>query len=213
MDRIENTIKLFDQFAETYQEKYMDVTLYAASLNLFLNYIESSDPSILDIACGPGNITKYLLDNSSKLEILGIDLSPQMINFAKKNNPKAEFKVHDIRNINLLNQKFDAAVMAFALPYLSKEEVISFINDCSGILNESGVLYLSTMEDEHEKSGLEGPGNKDGQKMYIHYYEAAFIKDTLIKSGFEILYSQRQNFPLKTNITWKDLIIIARKKA
>lgn len=191
----------------------MDVTLYAASLNLFLNSIESSDPSILDIACGPGNVTKYLMDSSSKLKILGIDLSPKMIKLAKRNNPKADFKLHDSRNITSLNQKFDAVIIAFVLPYLSKKEVITLVNDCGKILNESGVLYLSTMEDDHEKSGLEGPSNKDGQKIYTHYYEADFIKETLIKSGFEILYSRRQNFPLKTNITWKDLIIIARKKA
>ena len=57
----EAAIFIFNHHAEEYQSKYMDLAKYHESLDLFCSLVPTS-PHLLDIACGPGNMTKYVLD-------------------------------------------------------------------------------------------------------------------------------------------------------
>jgi predicted acetyltransferase len=43
----------FDKSAKIYQNKFMDVSLYAEPFKLFFDNINLDNASILDIACGP----------------------------------------------------------------------------------------------------------------------------------------------------------------
>ena len=72
MNKIPDSVAIFDKLAELYQTKYMDVSLYNDSLDLFCDCILVENPEILEIACGPGNITKYLLQKRSDFKIYGI---------------------------------------------------------------------------------------------------------------------------------------------
>ena len=68
--------------------------------------------SILEVGVGHGtHLTKYL----SK-RITGIDLSAEMLQNAKKNNPSTITLLHmDATNLSQLNQKFDVVVLAHVL--------------------------------------------------------------------------------------------------
>lgn len=52
--------------------------------------IETYNVKILEIATGPGNVVKYILCKRPDFKIFGIDLSPNMIELAKQNNPQAD---------------------------------------------------------------------------------------------------------------------------
>ena len=55
-------------------------------MRFFCEMIVRHNAQVLDVGCGPGNITKFLLSRLPNLEILGIDVSPNMLDLAKKNN-------------------------------------------------------------------------------------------------------------------------------
>src|SRR5438045_2838934 len=101
MDKTKIAVDLFNKLASEYQKKYMDVSLYSDSLNLFCKLIPKQNATVLELACGPGNVTKYLLDKRPDLKILGTDLGPNMIKLARQNNPTVEFKILDCRNISV----------------------------------------------------------------------------------------------------------------
>jgi ubiquinone/menaquinone biosynthesis C-methylase UbiE len=61
VNKSESAIAIFDKAAKSYEMKYMDVQHYQQSLNLFGSHISKENAQILDIACGPGNVSKYLL--------------------------------------------------------------------------------------------------------------------------------------------------------
>jgi ubiquinone/menaquinone biosynthesis C-methylase UbiE len=61
--RTKETVKIFDDAAERYQDKYMDVSSYSEHLSLFCEALSSDEASILDVACGPGNVAKYIKDS------------------------------------------------------------------------------------------------------------------------------------------------------
>ncbi|MDF2437501.1 MAG: hypothetical protein K0Q95_1877 [Bacteroidota bacterium] len=209
MDKSELAAGIFSKLAEHYQNRFMDVSLYEKSFDHFCDYLIGQRPAILELACGPGNISKYLLKKLPHIQLKGMDLAPEMIRLAKTNNPQAEFHVMDCRNIDQLNHTYNGIMCGFLLPYLSKEEVEKLISNAYALLNESGVLYISTMEDDHNKSGWKS--GSTGEKMFMHYYDEEFLANTLKKNHFKILNTERVVSTMTDNTIVTDLILIAGK--
>lgn len=203
---LDNTKSIFDTFAEDYQNKYMDVSAYKDTLDFFCDVAEKEEAEMLEIACGPGNITNYLLEKRPDFKILGIDIAPKMIDLAMKNNPSATFQIMDARTIHQLRQSFDGVLCGFGLPYLSKEEVIELVRQVSRIIVPKGVFYISTMEDEYDKSGYLTPSSGGDKQLFTYYHQADYLVESLLESGFKILKQCRKTVGAAT-----DLIIIAQK--
>jgi trans-aconitate methyltransferase len=208
MDQTKIAVDIFNKLATVYQDKFMDVSLYHDSLDVFCQRISKQKAEILELACGPGNITKYLLEKRPDFKILGTDLAPNMIELAQINNPTAKFQLLDCRDVNKTNTKFDAIVCGFGFPYLSKEDTIQFIADAGNQLNFNGVLYFSTMEDDNSKSGFKT--GSTGDKMYQNFHQADYLTKALEDNGFKIINLQRKNYFYNEEYT-TDLIIIATK--
>lgn len=209
MDKNENAVNIFNKMAQVYQDKFMDVNLYADTLDLFCNSIKTQDAEVLELACGPGNITKYLLNKRPDFKLLGTDLAPNMIELAKINNPTAQFELMDCRAISKSNKTYDAIMCGFCLPYLSKEEAIQLIRDTAKILKPKGLLYISTMEDDYSKSAFKkGSG---GDEIFMHYHEGDYLTQAIQENDLKILKLKRQEYPTQDNTQTIDLIIIAEK--
>jgi 2-polyprenyl-3-methyl-5-hydroxy-6-metoxy-1,4-benzoquinol methylase len=209
MDHSINAVNIFNKWAKEYQDKFMDVNAYSDTFNFFCDAIEKNNAEVLELACGPGNITKYLLNKRSDLKILGTDLAPKMIELAKVNNPNANFEIMDSRAIFQINKKFDAIMCGFCLPYLSKNEALQLIHDASKILNANGVIYISTMEDDYNQSGFK-KGSK-GDEIFMHYHQSDYLCQALENNHFEILKMHRQNFDYGDGTKATDLILIGKK--
>ena len=212
IERNKESVETYNKSASNYQDKFMKMDLYNDTFDTFCELIEDENSKILEIASGPGNVTKYLLSKKPDLKILGIDLAPNMIEFAKENNPKAEFKVFDCREISKIELQFDGIMCGFCMPYLSKEECEKLIYDASKLLNSSGLLYISTMEDDYEKSGYELTSFSGENRVYIYYHQAEFLSKCLKKYGYEIIDLQRKKYPEPDGTFLTDMIFIARKK-
>ena len=201
---------LFDKYALLYQEKYMSVEKYHDSLDTFLNALSAKDATILELACGPGNITKYLLAQNPELQILATDLSPSMVKLAKENNPQISVQIMDCRSLLDLESTFQAIVCGFGLPYLSKEESIQLIKDASQSLMSHGLLYLSTMEDDYSKSGFKPSSTDPNEGLIMYFHEAKYLTEAMKKNGFEIVELSRVNYLDNIGEDVTDLIIIGK---
>jgi len=189
----------------------MDMNLYQDTLDLFCSLVEKMDAEIFEIACGPGNITKYLLTKRPDFKIFGIDFASNMIDLARINNPTAQFEIMDSRKISKIDKKFNAVMCGFCLPYLSKEEAIQLIDDVYKLLESEGVFYLSTMEDDYSKSGYQEASFGGEDKLFIYYHQADYLLKALKNSGFRIIELQYKDYPEKDGSITKDLIITAKK--
>jgi ubiquinone/menaquinone biosynthesis C-methylase UbiE len=210
MDKTKIAVEVFNTNANLYQERFMDVSLYHEALNYFVDALPGN--RILELACGPGNITKFLLDRKPGLQLLATDLSENMLNLAKANNPGAAMQFMDCREIWKLTEKYDGVVCGFGFPYLSKEEAIQFIKDATLVLQPGGVLYISTMEDDYGKSDWKLPGSGQGPAVFMHYHEAGYLIDALDENGFKLLLTDRQNYGEGETAT-VDLQLVAKWQA
>lgn len=209
MPHSQTTIHLFNKQAKAYQDKFMDLSSFHDTFDIFCQNIPKENAAILDIACGPGNITQYLLKKRPDFNILGIDLAPNMLELAKINNPSAQFQLMDCKDISQLTQKYEGIMCGFCLPYLSKEEAVQFIKDASKLLKPQGVLYISTMENDYSKSGFKK--GSSGDEMYTHYHQADYLMEALKANDFEILHVKRQDYPTQDGTKTTDLVLIGIK--
>lgn len=209
-DKTAIAVNLFDKLATTYQDKYMDVSLYADSLDQFCDSIAKQEAALLELACGPGNVTKYLLEKRPDFKILGTDLAPNMLQLAKANNPTAAFELMDCRDLGKLSQAYEGIVCAFCLPFLSKEETTQLLHDAFTKLNPKGTLFLSTMEDDYEKSRWEK--GSTGESIFMHYYPAEFLVQALENTGFAVVDLQRKTYAGRDGAPVTDLLLIAQKR-
>lgn len=208
-DKTQMAVGIFDQWADLYQQKYMDVEHYSDTLNTFCENVTKHHANLLELACGPGNVTKYILQRRPDFKILATDLAPNMVELAKKNNPSVETLILDCRQISALEQTFDGIMCAFCMPYISREDALKLINDAVNLLNEEGVLYISTMEDDYGKSGYQS--SSKGDIMYMYFHEGRYLVNALEKRGMQILEIKRQAFPPVGEPTATDLVIISKK--
>lgn len=209
MERNQETLETWSKLAETYQKKFMHLSMYDESYDTFLKFLAPEQTRILDIGCGPGNISNYLLRKRPELSVFGIDTAPDMVKLAKKNNPAATFEVLDARDIHTLKTKFDAIVAGFCLPYLSEQEVETLIKDGAHLLTDEGLLYLSFVEGPAESSGFQT--GSSGNRVYFNYHDLKKIKQELTASHFQEPTLLRVDFPLPNNQTQIHTILITRK--
>ena len=71
MDQSAISAAAFHNLAEKYGMRYMDLTVYDASYAAFCDLLPPGRASVLDAACGPGNVSRYLLKRRGELDLLG----------------------------------------------------------------------------------------------------------------------------------------------
>lgn len=208
-EELKNTVFTFNRYAEAYAEKYSDITIYQSSLELFCNHLPIN-AELLELGCGPGNVTKFLVDKRPDLSIVATDLAEDMLKIAQRNLPSVSFQMLNFKNLQSYEHKVDALVAAFCLPYSSYDETIELIQSAIEKLRDNGLFYISTMEGNHKLSGLKkSSSGKDEMQQY--FYEENWLIQKLQAAGFHVKYSELIPQPEESKSSGQDLVIIAQK--
>lgn len=210
MDHCAASASVFHKHADLYREKFMDLALYNDSYREFCDLLPQGHARVLDAACGPGNVSRYLMARRPDLDLLGIDLAPRMVELARAAVPSAQFAVHDCRHLADLKRRFDGIICAFGLPYLLAQEATDFIAAIAASLGPGGILYLSTMLGRSEESGLQRCST--GDKVFVTYHTEEHVIQLLEGCGFSFLKRKRVASPSAASKATTDLIVIARKQ-
>jgi cyclopropane fatty-acyl-phospholipid synthase-like methyltransferase len=210
MDKYKETFQTWNKIASIYEDKFMDLDLYNDTYDIFSELITKRNSAILEIGCGPGNITKYLLDKRSDYKITATDIAPNMIELAKKNNITADFKVLDSRDIGDLKIEYDAIIAGFCIPYLSKEDCSKLIKDSSNLLVGTGVIYLSFVEGNYEDSNYQS--GSSGDRIFFYYHNLNSFKKELEINGFEMVEIIYKKFIKSDKSEEIHTILIAKKR-
>lgn len=208
MDRYKETFETWNKIAKLYEDKFMNLNIYDETYDFFCSFLNNNQ-KVFEIGCGPGNITKYLLQKRPDLKVTGIDIAPKMIELAKINNPSADFKIMDTRKLNELNEKFDAIMCGFCLPYLSESDCSKLIKDSAQILNNNGVLYLSFVQGDVSKSGF--ISGSSGDRTYFYYHTLEDLKSSLFENNFEIIKLFEIHYPKAEDVEIHTILIAKRK--
>ncbi len=207
-DTCNSTARAFGSVAQRYTDKYFDLTDYQPQLDRFLSGLNAQQNAVLDLACGPGNVSAYLLQQAPHLHVLGLDLAPEMIEIARQKVPGAVFEVGDCRELSGLGQSFDAAVFAFGLSYLSDADAARCLQSLHAQLRPGAWLFLSTLTGEPTQSGA---AELNGHRLHTFYRPAAAVLTQLRSAGFTPSFHELVASPANASVSTQDLIVIARR--
>lgn len=188
----------------------MELELYNDTYKRFCELLPKPDASVLEIGCGPGNITRYVLSHQPALRILATDISENMVRLAKKNNPGIQVQILDCRNLLSIGRKFDGIICGFTIPYLSETDCLQLISDCNSLLDEDGILYISFVPGDHKESGFMSGGT--GDRTYFYYHDMDSIQLGLESNHLTIVDIFQKEYVRSDTTTEKHAIIIAKKQ-
>jgi 2-polyprenyl-3-methyl-5-hydroxy-6-metoxy-1,4-benzoquinol methylase len=209
MDKYQKTFATWNKVAIRYQEKFMDLDMYNDTYDVICQSLPKDKSKLLDVGCGPGNITKYLLSKRPDFDILGIDVAPNMITLATNNNPSATFAIMDTRDIQQLIVNYDGIICGFCIPYLSQIDTSKLIKDCFNLLNDGGLIYLSFVEGDPKKSGYQT--GSTGESVYFYYHLLDDILSQIIENNFSEIQVFKVEYSKTAVEVEKHTIVIARK--
>lgn len=204
------SVATFNRLADRYAEKYFHLDMYDPYLERFVKRIDSQGASVLDVACGPGNVSAYLAKVRPDLKLIGIDLAEGMVKQARLRVPSAEFLVKDCRHIGELEHVFDASAFAFGLSYLTDDDAIRFFGSLNATLADTAMLYLSTITGEPTWSGFETASS--GDKVYMTYRSVGDVVSMVERAGYRVDFMEVIASPANASKSTQDLILIAQRE-
>jgi len=112
-------------------------------MDRLLNYLPTRAGSILDVACGKGGITRYLLRYFAPQHVTAINISDKQLRRARQNAPGCTFLNMDATDLKFNDDQFDYIICVEAAFHFDTRE--KFLNETLRVLKPGGCLVMSDM--------------------------------------------------------------------
>jgi SAM-dependent methyltransferase len=142
------------QFATELDHKPVDRALLAAVCDL------SIGGTLADLGCGPGHVSRYLAERHD--DVLGIDLSPEMISSARHRNPRLRFEVGSMLQLPFPDHSWRGAVSLYSIIHFTDAERAQALSEFSRVLQPGGWLLVAFHVD--------GPGFASGDVNHLRTF-------------------------------------------
>ena len=154
----------------------------------YLTSVLSDNNTVLELACGPAQISKNLM--------------------RYRNIPDGVFKRQSIIAFHGMGD-IDVIVNGFGIPYLNAEQVRSCFQCSYDALVENGYMYISFMDGR--KEGFEKTSFGNNELFYLFYHNREFIRNQLLGLKFEIMKEWVLDYTETDGSITNDVIMICRK--
>jgi ubiquinone/menaquinone biosynthesis C-methylase UbiE len=180
-------IDCYDKTAENYADKFInelaDKHLDQILLKAFCEQNKDKG-KLIDFGCGPGQTTKFLFDNGFQ-NILGTDLSTEMVKVAKRYNPNIKFEQADLLRLNYADKSFGAAIAFYAIVHFDYNQIQRALIEVKRVLSDNGE-FLFSFHIGNEIVSLDRFLDKD-VNIKFQFFEVDRIKKIIIEVGFDII--------------------------
>jgi SAM-dependent methyltransferase len=96
---------------------------------------------LADLGCGPGHVARYLADRGA--DVLGIDLSPQMIEAARRRFPGLSLRVGSMTALPDGDATWAGAALLYAIIHLTAEERAAAFAELARVVCPGGHVLVS----------------------------------------------------------------------
>ncbi|MFF2626907.1 class I SAM-dependent DNA methyltransferase [Kitasatospora griseola] len=178
----------YDTVAADYADRMRGVLAGApylrAALALFAELVHAGGGGpVADVGCGPGHVTAHL--HGLGLDAFGIDLSPAMIDVARRDRPDLRFEVGSMTDLDLADGSVAGLLAFWSLIHLPDDAVPAVFDRFRRVLRPGGPLLVGFHVGTGSRLKTQGYG---GHPMRVHVHRrrpdrvAAWLRD----AGFTV---------------------------
>jgi SAM-dependent methyltransferase len=165
--------QIFDEL----QHKPLDRQL----LDRFAARVRDVGPAC-DMGCGPGHVARYLQERG--VQVCGIDLSPAMVERARRLTPDIEFRHGDMLALDTPDATWAGVVAFYSIIHIPRGDMARALGELRRVLRPDGLLLLAFHIGDHTVHLDEWWG----QKVFVDFFffRSDEIADYLRAAEFEI---------------------------
>ena len=136
----------YDTVATDYADLLRDALAAAphdrAVLGLFAELVlAGSAGPVADLGCGPGRIPAHLA--ALGLDAFGVDLSPGMVEVARRDHPGLRFEVGSLTDLGLADGSLAGALAWYSLIHTPTDELPAVLAELARVLRPGGQLVVA----------------------------------------------------------------------
>lgn len=185
---LEDTRASYDTVAVSYADltrHLLDETSEErAVLALFADMVRVQGGGIVaDVGCGTGRITAHL--RHLGVDAFGIDLSPGMIEVARREHPGLRFDVGSMTDLALADASVAGLVAWYSLIHVPDDEISSVFAHFRRVLRPGGPLLLSFHVGDESQLKTQGYGGHS-MKIFVHRRRHDQMIAWLSDAGFAV---------------------------
>lgn len=144
-----------DSYAETLQDALNENPWDRAVLGTFAELVGSGP--VGDLGCGPGRLTGYLA--SLGLDVFGVDLSPGMVDAARRAHPRLRFEVGSMAALALDDGCLAGALAWYSLIHTPPDRIPALIAELARVLSPGARLLTGFQVGDGPKHITHGYGH------------------------------------------------------
>jgi SAM-dependent methyltransferase len=187
-DWLADTRRSYDTVATSYADLVRDILDEApyerAVLALFADLIQTAGGGpVADIGCGPGRITAHLRELG--VDAFGVDLSPGMIDVARRDYPDLRFEVGSMTDLDLADASMAGLVAWYSLIHVPDDEIDSVFQHFWRVLRPGAPLLLGFHVGDESRLKTEGYGGHP-MNVYVHRRQPGRVAGWLKHAGFTV---------------------------
>jgi ubiquinone/menaquinone biosynthesis C-methylase UbiE len=139
LEQIEDATRRAVNYRARDEEKLdKSLSLALSDLSIFLETVPGKD--VLDVGCGRGRYSKHFVDAGMNYQ--GIDLSPEMIRKARRQNPGVSFETMSFRKLQFPDETFDGLWCCCVLMCEPKINTLNVLGEMRRVLRPGGIVQL-----------------------------------------------------------------------
>ena len=186
----EQTRSAYDAVASDYATIIPDTGFEApldlAMVNEFVNEVAKRPASkVLDAGCGAGRMVTYLQSQSPSLDVVGIDLSAEMIALAQFAHPTAKFRQTDLSDTQFPEGEFDGILAWYSIIHTEPDQLAEIVAEFARILRSEGLVRFGYQVGSGERQLNRPYGHDVELRAFLHRTDDVIA--TLANGGFDLI--------------------------
>jgi SAM-dependent methyltransferase len=181
-DWLVDTRNSYDTVAVSYADYTRDLLDGLPHLRAALRlFAEQVDGPVADVGCGPGDITALL--HTLGVDAFGIDLSPGMIELARRNHPGLRFEVGSMTEP--LGTSVAGILSWWSLIHVPDDEVPVVFEHFHRALRPGGLVQLGFHVGDRTNVKTQGYGGHP-MRVHVHLRPPERVAEWLRAAGFTV---------------------------